>query len=113
MKTIWMILLVLMWTVPALAGKIYGTIRENGRPVGPGVVIQIIVEGKVAYETETDRNGTYRLYVREIGTFEIKIRDDNRYRDAVPPIPVHSYQKAVRFNLVIVREEDRFVLRRD
>ena len=115
-------LIVVLLPSCALAGKIYGIIKEGGKPVGPGVEVKITTisdKPKLVARSETDRNGLYRLYVKQRGKFNLTVRDTLHHRGDDLSITVRSYQKSVRYNLVIQKTEQekgkpaKFILRRE
>jgi hypothetical protein len=116
------ILLIVLLPSCALAGKIYGIIKEGGKPVRPGVEVKITTisdKPKLVARSQTDRNGLYRLYVRETGKFNLTVRDTLHHKGDDLSITVRSYQKSVRYNLVIQMTEKekakptKFILRRE
>jgi len=115
-------LIVVLLPSSALAGKIYGIIKEGGKPVRSGVEVRIITisdKPKLMARSETDRNGLYRLYVRETGEFNLTVRDTLHHEGDDLSMTVRSYQKSVRYNLVIQKTEQekgkpaKFILRRE
>src|SRR4030067_486884 len=46
----------------ALAGEIYGTIKEGGKPIKAGTKVEVKC-AKGSYSAETDNLGSYRLFV--------------------------------------------------
>lgn len=116
------ILLIVLLPSCAFAGKIYGIIKEGGKPVRSGVEVKITTiadKPKLVARAETDRNGLYRLYVKQTGKFNLTVRDTLDHKGDDLSITVRSYQKSVRYNLVIQKAEQekgklaKFVLRRE
>ncbi|HEC99254.1 MAG TPA: hypothetical protein ENN18_02575 [Proteobacteria bacterium] len=107
MKRVTMFLLLIM-LFPSLAfgGEIYGSITEGKRSVGAGVRVEIITASKT-YPTETDRYGSYRLYVPEKGACTLKVH----YRQPSQPIKVYSYEGSVRYDLVLEKRDGHYSLR--
>jgi|GEM_PF-1826142 len=123
MKTVTAILLLIV-LVPSLAvaGKIYGIIKEGGKPVRPGIEVKITTiadKPKLVSQAQTDKSGLYRLYVKRTGKFNLVVSDTLRHKGDDLSIPVRSYRKSVRYNLVIqkVKQEKgqlaRYILRRE
>jgi hypothetical protein len=116
------VLLILLLPSCALAGKIYGIVKEGGKPVRSGVEVKITTisdKPKLVAHSETDRNGLYRLYVRQTGKFNLTVHDTLHHKGDDLSITVRSYQKSVRYNLVIQKTEQekgkpaKFILRRE
>ena len=123
MKTVTAILLLIV-LVPSLAvaGKIYGIIKEGGKPVREGIDVRITTisdKPKTAASGQTDKSGLYRLYVKRTGKFNLVVSDTLRHKRDTLSIPIRSYRKSVRYNLVIqkVKQEKgqlaRYILRRE
>jgi hypothetical protein len=99
MKTT-MVMLLLMVLAPALAtaGEIFGNITEGGHPVGAGVPLVITIQGR-PYSTQTDKYGSYRIFLREQGQCTIVVN----YQQQAPSVQVYSYDKSFRYNLALER----------
>ncbi len=83
----------------ALAGEIFGTIKEGGKPVGEGVAVEVRTRAG-AYAAKTDRFGSYSVYVPETGKCKLTVRTDG----GSPSIDVYSFEKSARYDLVIDRK---------
>lgn len=90
----------------AAAGEIYGTIKENGKPVKAGLKVTVACGEKTA-SAETDKNGGYRLFASEEGkcTLSVKVGEES------PSAVVHSYDDSARYNLVIEKKDGKTILR--
>lgn len=102
------VLLLTLALVPGAAagGEIYGTIKENGKPVKPGLKVTVTCGGKDV-SADTDKNGGYRLFASEEGkcTLAVKVGDES------PSATVHSYADSARYNLVLERKDGKATLR--
>ena len=109
MKTI-AILLILIMLFPSFtfAGEIYGSIKVMGNSIGPGKKVEIISADNTPYVKETDKYGSYSIYVKETGRCTLKVH----YRGKLPEIIVYSYKRAVRYNLLLESEGENYFLRR-
>jgi len=109
MKTI-AILIVLLACVPSFAfgGEIYGTLTEEGRSVGPNAQVEVTCAGKTYPRNTTDQYGSYRLYVQEKGKCTLKVH----YKQQSPSTEVSSYERSVRYDLVLEKKDGQYVLRR-
>jgi hypothetical protein len=103
-----LVLLILLFVPPVLAGEIYGSIEVNGKPVGPGVEVAIECNGTTR-PTKTDEIGSYRLYSKEKGKCTLTVKFGN---EPFPSIEVYSYENTVRYDLVLEVSNGRYSLRR-
>jgi hypothetical protein len=53
-----------LFAAPSFAGEIYGTITQNGKPVGKDVAVTIEIGGQ-SYSKATDEFGSYRISLRK------------------------------------------------
>lgn len=107
MKTL--VVLALMAVVlpgAALAGELYGTIKEQGKPIKEGVQVTVAC-GEKSYAAETDKNGSYRLFAQEEGkcTLAVKVGDET------PSTTVHSFVDSARYNLILEKKDGKYTLR--
>jgi len=109
MKTI-AILIVLLACVPSFAfgGEIYGTLTEEGRSVGPNAQVEVTCAGKTYPRNTTDQYGSYRLYVQEKGKCTLKVH----YKQQSPSTEISSYERSVRYDLVLEKRDGQYMLRR-
>ena len=96
MRARWLAALMLVST-PAMAGELYGTITEGGKPVGEGVAVEANCGGKAYPAVKTDRGGAYHLVVQEKGKCTLTVR----IRNQAPSIEVASYDEGVQVDLVV------------
>ena len=118
MKTITAVLLLIVLLPPcALAGKLYGIIKEGGKPVRPGVEVKITTiadKPKLVSRAQTDKSGLYRLYVKRTGKFNLVVSDTLHHKRDTLSIPIRSYRKSVRYNLLILKDKQRkYILKRE
>ena len=107
MKKIFLTLLCLAIScATALAGEFYGTIREGGKPVKAGTKVDVKC-AKGAYSAETDKLGSYRLFVPEQGKCVLSVKSG----DAAPQMTVHSFEDSARYNLVLEKKDGKPALR--
>lgn len=108
MKTITIaLLLFLLCPAFAVAGEIYGSITEGEKSIGPGVKVDIVFEGKTL-SAETDKNGSYRLYIQGQGKCTLTVH----YKQQSPSIEISSYEGSVRYDLILEMKDGRYSLRR-
>ena len=91
---------------PALAGEIYGTIKEGGKPVNAGTKIEVKC-AKGSFSAETDKLGSYRLFVQEQGKCALSVKSG----DAAPQMTIHSFEDSARYNLVLEKKDGKPALR--
>ena len=100
--------LLLMIASPAMAGELYGTITEGGKPVGEGVVVEARC-GQTSYPgVKTDKSGTYHLVVQEKGKCTLTVH----HKGASPTIEVASYDEGVQVDLVLEQKGGSYSVRR-
>jgi len=90
----------------ALAGEIYGTVKEGGKPIKAGTKLEVKC-AKGSYSAETDKLGSYRLFVPEQGKCTLSVKAS----DASPQMTVHSYEDSSRYNLVLEKKDGTSSLR--
>jgi hypothetical protein len=94
--------------VPILsyAGEIYGTIKgDDGKPLASQVV-QIKLNDKAVASATTDTNGYFTVTVKEVGKFKLEVVG---YKEA--SFEVFSSNKSTRYNLLMHKEGDKWILR--
>jgi hypothetical protein len=91
----------------ALAGEVYGTITEGGKPVAPGLKVEISISGKVD-TVETDRFGSYRVFIKGKGKCKLTVH----VKDQSPSIELFSYDKSSRYDWTLEAKEGKLSLRR-
>jgi hypothetical protein len=90
----------------ALAGEIYGTVKEGGKPVKAGTKLEVKC-AKGSYSAETDNLGSYRLFVPEQGKCTLTVKAS----DASPQMTVNSFEDSSRYNLVLEKKDGKSSLR--
>lgn len=93
----------------AFAGELFGTIKENGKPVKDGLKVTVACgeKGEKSVSADTDKNGGYRLFAAEEGkcTLTLKVGSES------PSTPIHSYPDSSRYNLVLEKKDGKYTLR--
>jgi hypothetical protein len=90
----------------APAGEFYGTIKEGGKPVKAATKVEVKC-AKGSYGAETDKLGSYRLFVPEQGKCALSVT----LGDATPQMSVHSFEDSARYNLIIEKKDGKPALR--
>jgi hypothetical protein len=90
----------------ALAGEIYGTIKEGGKPVKAGTKVEVKC-AKGSFGAETDKLGSYRLFVQEQGKCALSVKSG----DVAAQMTIHSFEDSARYNLVLEKKDGKPALR--
>jgi hypothetical protein len=115
------IIITLLIPPEVFGGKIYGTIKAQGKPVPKGILVTISVDtdstantSALICSTRTDIKGAYSLYVKKTGDFLLSVSDSVQYKDIIPPFKIRSYTRGVRYNLIIEKnDKGEYILRRE
>jgi hypothetical protein len=91
----------------AIAGNVYGTITEAGKGIGQGSKIEITC-GADKYNTETDANGGFKVFVKDQGKCELKLT----YQGQTPTFEINSFEGTVQYDLVLEKKGTQYTLRR-
>jgi hypothetical protein len=94
-------------TASTFGGEIYGTIKEDGKPVGKDVAVTVEIGGK-SYSKPTDEFGSYRIFVAESGKGTAKVA----FKGQTISGEIESYATPIRFDLVIENKDGHYTLRR-
>jgi len=94
----------------ASAGKIFGDIKRDGKPLPEGVKLRVTRPGTtaVADSTTTDKFGSYKLTVKEEGKSTLIVV----YEKAALELAVFSNKEATRYDLVVEKKDGKLILRR-
>ena len=114
-------LLVCLTASNASAGRIFGDIKLDGKPVPAGLTVKIalappaVAQGAkpkpapvVADTTVTDKFGSYKLTVKGEGKCILTLV----YEKQVPMLEVFSYKEATRYDLILEKKDGKLSLRR-
>jgi hypothetical protein len=89
-----------------LAGEIYGTVKEGGKSIKAGTKIEVKC-AKGSYSAETDKLGSYRLFVPEQGKCTLSVKSS----DGSPQMTVNSFEDSARYNLALEKKDGKSSLR--
>ncbi len=105
----------------ATAGRIFGDIKLDGKPVPAGLPVKIALAPPasapgakpapapiVADSTVTDKFGSYKLTVKEEGKCIVTLV----YEKQIPTLEVFSYKDATRYDLILEKKDGKLTLRR-
>ena len=101
------VLLLLAASGIAAAGEVYGTITEGGKPVAAGLKVEIKAKD-AAYQTETDKFGGYRIFVKEKGKCALTLH----VAEQAPSAELISYDKSTRYDWLLETADGKLSLRR-
>jgi hypothetical protein len=90
----------------ALAGEIFGTVKEGGKPIKAGTMVEVKCS-KGSYSAETDKLGSYRLFVPEQGKCTLSVKSS----DGSPQMTVNSFEDSARYNIVLEKKDGKSSLR--
>ena len=107
MRTLFLTMLCLaIACTTALAGEFYGTIKEGGKPIKAATKVEVKC-AKGSYSAETDKLGSYRLFVPEQGKCALSVKSG----DVAAQMTVTSFEDSTRYNLVLEKKDGKPALR--
>jgi hypothetical protein len=99
----------------AMAGRIFGDIKIDGKPVPEGVAVKIALApvegaktGAVLDTTRTDKFGSYKLTAKPAGKVTLTVL----YEKQPISLDVFSYKEATRYDLILEKKEGKLAVRR-
>jgi hypothetical protein len=109
MKHVFMLFLifVMLFSSVALAGELYGTLREGGKALAKGIKVEVVTPKKT-YTTATDAYGSYRLFVPEKGKCTLNVY----YKSQVPAFELYSYDKSTRYDMSLELKDSTYFMKR-
>ncbi len=121
MGAILAILGVCLMASSASAGRIFGDIKLDGKPVAAGIPVEIYLAAPAgsatsavkpapvrADSTATDKFGSYKLTVKPEGKCTLSLV----YEKQTVTLEVFSYKEATRYDLVLEKKDGKLSLRR-
>ena len=102
--------LLVVLSTEAIAGKIFGDVSIDGKPVAAGIKVRITRPGAtaIADTAVTDKFGSYKLMVKEEGKSTLTIL----YEGKPLELAVYSNKEATRYDLVVEKKDGKLGLRR-
>ncbi len=108
MRSLGMAVLALLFCASCvLAGELYGTITDGTKPVGAGVKVDVKASGTV-YTAETDKFGSYRIFVKEKGKCILTVY----LKEHTAAVELFSYDKSTRYDWICEMQGGKALLRR-
>lgn len=101
------VVLILTLTSAAVAGNVYGSISEGGKPIAQGVKIEVTC-GPNKYSVETDASGAYKLFVKDQGKCALQVA----YQGQTPSFEINSFEGSVQYDLVLEKQGAQYTLKR-
>ncbi len=117
MTVVPLVLLALLLAGSAQAGRIFGDIKMNGKPVPAGLMVTIApappagAKAKAPAPTDTtltDKFGSYKLTMKDEGKCVLTLV----YEKQPVSLEVFSYKDATRYDLILDKQEGKLSLRR-
>lgn len=90
-----------------LAGEVYGTIVDAGKPIPAGIKVEVTAAGN-SYSGETDKFGTYHVFANDKGKCTLTVY----YKDQKPAATIFSYEKATRYDWTLETVDGKLTLKR-
>jgi hypothetical protein len=107
MRVLIFLLIIFSMTSVAIAGEIYGTITDEGKPVPAGIKVEVTVAGKTI-AGETDKFGSYRVVATDKGKGTLAAY----YKNQKPTADIFSYEKATRYDFIVETADGKLALKR-
>jgi hypothetical protein len=107
MKSVIFLAFSLFMASAALAGEIYGTISDAGKPVPAGVKVEVTA-GEKTYTGETDKFGTSHVFAQDKGKCTLTVY----YKDQKLAVSIFSYEKATRYDWTVETVDNKLTLKR-
>ena len=114
-------LLVIFAASSAYAGRIFGDIKMDGKPVPAGLTVRIALAppgtppgaapataAAAADTTVTDKFGSYKLHMKQEGKCVLTLM----YEKKALTLEVFSYKNATRYDLILEKKDGKLSLRR-
>ena len=118
---VWLALVVCLAASNATAGRIFGDIKLDGKPVPAGLPVMIAVAPPAsapgakpkpapvpADTTATDKFGSYKLTMKDEGKCILTLL----YEKQVLTLEDFSYKEATRYDLILEKKDGKFSMRR-
>ncbi len=107
MKSMMCLVFMLFMMSVAVAGEIFGTITDAGKPLLEGTKIEVTVAGK-SFTGATDKLGTYHVQATEKGKGTLTVY----YKDQKPTADIFSFEKATRYDYAVETVDGKLTLKR-
>jgi hypothetical protein len=95
--------------IDAMAGEIYGTIEDAGKPIPADVEVKVTVGSAENISVKTDKLGAYRVVAANKGKGTLTVVYKNKVSE---PADIVSFDKATRYDWTIEASGDGMTLKR-
>ena len=109
MRSLIFLVSIFFMTSVAMAGEIYGTIEDAGKPVPADVEVKVSVAGTDIPSVKTDKLGSYRIVATANGKGTLTVVYNNKVSE---PAEIISFDKATRYDWNIETSGDKMTLKR-
>jgi hypothetical protein len=109
MKSLICFVSIFFLTSVAMAGEIYGTIEDAGKPVPADVEVRVAIAGAENLTARTDKLGTYRVIAVNKGKGTLSVVYKNSPSE---PAEIISFDKATRYDWTIETVDGKITLKR-
>jgi hypothetical protein len=107
MKTLICLLIISFVTSVAVAGEIYGTIVDAGKPLPAGVRVSVTIADK-SFTADTDKFGSYHVFATGKGKGTLTVD----YKGQKLAAEVFSYDKPTRYDWTVEPVDGKPALKR-
>ena len=109
MKSLICFVSIFFLTSVVMAGEIYGTIEDAGKPVPADVEVKVIVAGAENLTAKTDKFGAYRVVAVNKGKGTLSVVFKNSSSETAEII---SFDKATRYDWTVETVDGKITLKR-
>jgi len=99
---------VVLGTVPALAGEVYGKIAEGTASVGEAATVAAKCSAKTYAPAKTDKAGSYHLALAESGKCTLTVA----YKGQSADLEIATYDEPVQVDIVLETKDGKLSARR-
>jgi hypothetical protein len=92
----------------AAAGIIYGTLQEGVKPIAKVPMSISDPTGRIVNQAITSDTGSYQLNAKGEGKRILTVE----YNGEKPKVDITSYPSAIRYDLILVKENGVYILKR-
>jgi len=109
-----LVLCICLMASSALAGRLLGDIRLDGKPVAEGLRIRLATTAKpgaapaVVDSTVTDKFGSYKLMAKDEGKYLLTLV----FEKQPVSLEVYAYKEPTRYDLVLEKKDGKLSLSR-
>ncbi len=100
------VVLILLFAALAIGGNVYGTLTENGKAVAQAKLE--VTCGANKYNTETDANGAFKLFVKDQGKCSLAVS----HQGQTAAMDINSFEGSVQYDIVLEKQGNQYTLKR-